>query len=77
MDVLVHVEEDTGASEGNTEGEEHEPERLPDPRCGKAIQDGKEPGGCEGRDAMELSLDGGVVETFDNTGKEVGEAVAN
>ena len=39
MDVLVHVEEDPGAREGDTEGEEHKPERMPGPRCGEAIQD--------------------------------------
>ena len=77
MDVLVHVDEGTSAREGDGEGEERETERMASLRCGEAIQDREEPGGCEGRDAMELSLDGGVVETFDDTGEEVGEAVGN
>ena len=77
MDVVVHVEKYTGAREGNTEGEQHEPERMPGLRCGEANQDREEPSGCEGRDAMELGLDGGVVETFDDAREKVGEAVAN
>lgn len=71
------VEKDADARERETEGEEHEGQRVACFGRNEAIQYRERPRGCKRRYAVQLCLDCRVFEPFDDGGEEIAQAVAD